>query len=68
MIFDTLKNIERYTSLNQNFQKAFSYLLSTDLSSLEVGKHTIDGEAIIAVVIDEEHKGKENVKLEGHRR
>lgn len=68
MIFDALKNIERYASLHHNFQKAFSYLTSTDLSSLEIGKHKINGEAIIAVVMHEEQKGKDNVTLEGHRR
>jgi len=68
MIFDHLKNIEKYTSLNPNFQKACSYLMSTDLSSLEKGRFEIDGEAVIAVIINDEQKSKENVTLEGHHR
>lgn len=42
MIIDSLQNAARYYSIHPSFQKAFEYLLSTDLAALADEKFTID--------------------------
>jgi len=52
MIVDHLKSASKYTSLNPLFAKAFAYIASVDLSSLEVGKFDIDGDKLRGIVSD----------------
>ena len=44
MILDSLENRARYYALNPRLEKAFDYLLSTDLGALPAGRHAIDGD------------------------
>ena len=39
MILDSLENRARYYALNPRLEKAFDYLLSTDLGALPAGRH-----------------------------
>lgn len=41
MIIDSLENLQKYSSIHPLFTKAFEYLQSTNLNSLEVGKFDI---------------------------
>ena len=41
MILDSLENRARYYALNPRLEKAFDYLLSTDLGALPAGRHAI---------------------------
>ena len=50
MIIDSLKSAARYTSLHPLFAKAFEYLNTTDLSTLEDGKFEIDGDNIRGIM------------------
>ncbi len=50
MIIDSLSSAARYTSLHPLFAKAFEYLNSTDLTSLEDGKFEIDGDNIRGIM------------------
>lgn len=59
MIVDSLSNAGRYAGLNPLFAKAFAYINSVNLASLEVGKFTIDGENLLGIVSD-----KNGVKAE----
>lgn len=70
MIIDSLKNASRYTSLHPHFAKAFNYINSTDLLALEAGKFEIDGEEIMAVVINKAAVTKEEsiAKFECHNK
>lgn len=52
MILDSLTNSDRYAGLNPLFAKAFAYIHSVDLASLEVGKFDIDGENLRGIVSD----------------
>ncbi len=67
MIFDELKNSEFYNGLGEGFVKAFTYLKETDLDSLEVGKHIIDGEDLFIFVNDYSTKNIEEAMWEGHK-
>lgn len=59
MILDSLSNAGKYAGLNPLFAKAFAYISSVDLASLEVGKFDIDGENLRGIVSD-----KNGVKAE----
>ena len=52
MIADSLENLQRYAALNPLFAKAFDYIRSVDLLSLEVGKFDIDGDHLRGIVSD----------------
>ena len=52
MIIDNLSNAYKYASLNPLFAKAFTYINSTDLSSLEVGKFDIEGDDLKGIVAE----------------
>ncbi|MBC7828958.1 MAG: YhcH/YjgK/YiaL family protein [Chitinophagaceae bacterium] len=50
MIIDTIKNAEKYYCVHPLFAKAFEYIRSVDLSTLEDGKYEIDGNNLRAIV------------------
>lgn len=52
MILDNLTAKTKYASLHPLFAKAFAYIDSVDLASLEVGKFDIDGDNIRGIVSD----------------
>ena len=54
MIVDSIQNSSKYTSIHPLFEKAFAYILSTDLLSLEIGKFDIDGDNIRGIVSDKQ--------------
>lgn len=68
MILDSLENRARYYVLNPRLEKAFDYLLSTDLDVLSAGRHAIDGDDIFINVMDVDLKRPADAKLEIHDR
>ncbi|GAC1396786.1 MAG: YhcH/YjgK/YiaL family protein [Sediminibacterium sp.] len=54
MIMDSLRNAARYTGMHPHFAKAFEYINSQDLASLESGKFEIDGDNLRAIVSDKQ--------------
>jgi YhcH/YjgK/YiaL family protein len=50
MIIDSLSSSARYTSLHPLFAKAFEYINSIDLTTLEDGKFDIDGDNIRGIM------------------
>ena len=66
MILDTLQNRERYYSLCPRFQRAFEWLDQTDVASLEVGRHTIDGDDIFVNVSELDLRPRSAAALELH--
>ena len=66
MIFDTLENFGKYTSLNSNFAKVEEFLKSNNLEELDFGKHKISDEVF---VISEKVPAKslEDGVLEAHK-
>ena len=68
MILATLADSGRYSGLHPLFAPAFGFLTGTDLHALELGKHTILGEQIFAIVEACPGRSRAEAKLECHRR
>lgn len=66
MIIDTLDNADKYISLHPRFAKAFEFIKSQNLSSLEPGKFEIDGKDIHASVSLKDGVTREAAKAEAH--
>jgi len=49
MIVDTILNAHKYFSVHPFFKKAFEYIQSTNLDTIEMGKYEIDGENLKAI-------------------
>lgn len=50
------------------YRKALEFIATTDLDSLEPGKHTIDGENLYVNIVDSQLKTPEQARLEVHDR
>ena len=68
MILDTLENAHLYYGLGPKFIKAFEYLNTTDLASLEKGKYEIDGDRIIAIINEYETVDASGEQMESHKK
>jgi YhcH/YjgK/YiaL family protein len=68
MILDLIGNRERYSGLGASIERALEYLADTDFTTLEDGKHPIDGEAIFALVSTYETEPESTRSFEAHRR
>lgn len=66
MIIDKIENAELYYSLSPRLEKAFEFL--RNLSTFTPGKQEIDGENIIAILIDTEGFSEEKAVFESHRK
>ncbi len=52
MIIDSLVNASKSFAVHELFEKAFDYINSVNLETIEVGKYEIDGEDLRAIVSD----------------
>jgi len=68
MIYDTLENARIYANLNPRLEKAFSFLLSTDLAALEPGRMELEGDFIYVLVQEYLSKPESEGKWEAHKR
>ena len=70
MIIDTLANAGKYQCLHPLFERAFEYIASQDLNTLEAGNYEIAGESLKAVLMDKPGKTAEESleKFECHDR
>ena len=50
MIIDTLSHSDKYNAIHPLFAKAFEYIKSQDLTTIEDGKFAIDGDNLKAIV------------------
>ena len=66
MIIDKLQNTSLYTSINPRITQAFEYLKSTNLEKVALGKHSIDGDNVFALVQEYETKSEEDLQMESH--
>jgi biofilm protein TabA len=66
MIIDSLDNIDKYKALHPRFAKAFDYLRTVDLATIEPGKYPVDGTDIHASVSAKQGVTKEAAKFEAH--
>lgn len=67
MVLDTLENSDKYVNLHPSFAKAFEFIKSVDLETIEVGKYEIDGKDVHAAVMVKEGGPAETAKFEAHR-
>ena len=66
MIIDSLTNSDKYTSLHPRFAKAFEWIKSQNLETLEVAKYPIDGPELHAAVSLKDGYTRETAKFECH--
>jgi YhcH/YjgK/YiaL family protein len=67
MILDKLENSDFYSSISNNLKTGFDFLKSTNLLSLETGRHEIDGNEVFALVSEYDSKKPEDCRLEAHQ-
>ena len=65
MIIDSLENLGKYVSVHPLFAKAFDWINSQDLATLEVGKYEID-ENLKAAISNKEGVTPDAAKFECH--
>ena len=68
MIVDRLANLDLYRGLAPRWVKALEFLRDSDLLSLSLGRHDLDGDRLFALVQDYETKPTEQCRWEAHRR
>jgi YhcH/YjgK/YiaL family protein len=68
MIIDTLENASSYFSISPRIAAALKFLSRSDLAQLPVGKHSIDGDNIYALVQEYSTRPREKCGWEAHRR
>jgi YhcH/YjgK/YiaL family protein len=68
MILDTVENSNRYVALNPDFAAAFDFLKNPDVATLSAGRCEVLGKRVFAIVGKDEGKGRENARLEAHRK
>ena len=66
MIIDTLDNADKYISLHPLFAKAFEFIKSQNLDTIEPGKFEIDGKDLHASVSLKDGVKREAAKAEAH--
>jgi YhcH/YjgK/YiaL family protein len=68
MIIDTIENLKLYKGLSENLAKAINYLITNDLSSLEIGKHAIVEDDIFVLMSEYNTKEEVDCKTETHKK
>ncbi len=68
MIVDLLENCNLYSSINSNLDRAFSFLLSNDLASMEPGRLELNGDSLYVLVQHYLSKPESSGKWEAHKR
>jgi biofilm protein TabA len=66
MITSSLSQLFWYKAINPHFVTAIDYILSTNLASLETGRHDIDGDNVFAIVNEYITKPSEECDPESH--
>jgi len=66
MIIDTLANADKYKNTHPLFAKAFAYIKSQQLDTLEPGKYPVDGTDIHASVSNKDGLKAADAKFEAH--
>ena len=67
MIIDTLDNAGKYIHLHPRFEKAFEFIKSQNLETIEPGKFEIEGMDLHAAVSLKDGVTRETAKAEAHK-
>ncbi len=68
MVFDSIKNVENYSNLNERIKKALKYITENDFTKMENGRVDIDGDNVFAVIQSYETKPIEKGRWEAHKK
>jgi len=68
MILDRLENAKRYVPVHPGFDAAFNFLKQNALAEFKEGKKNIDGDRLFALAVTTKGKGRQDARLESHRR
>lgn len=68
MVIDQLANAHHYRPLGPRIARVLDFLLNTDPSGLELGRHEIEGDNVYALVSEYVSKRQEEGRWEAHRR
>lgn len=66
MILDDVSNLQAYISLNPRFERVVRFLEQTDLATLPVGHHPIEGEEIFVNIVECGPKSRTEAAIETH--
>ncbi|MDR0413703.1 MAG: YhcH/YjgK/YiaL family protein [Dysgonamonadaceae bacterium] len=66
MIIDSISGLKHYCQMNERFEKAFAFLCSNDIASLQTGRYEIDGDNVYATVSENNLKNTVDARLEVH--
>lgn len=67
MIFGNISQEKRYTYLEKNILRCFSYMKENDLSAFDKGSYEINGQQLFVNVVEYETTTAENRFWEAHR-
>jgi biofilm protein TabA len=68
ILIDQLINAQRYYQLHSAFEKAFSFLLQSNLAEQSIGRHDIDGNNLYCLIQKGPGRSRTEAKLEAHRK
>ena len=68
MLYDTLENLNQYTGLFPNLDKAIDFIEDNDVSALPLGRTEIDGDDVYVTVMEAEPTSGEGRAFETHSR
>jgi YhcH/YjgK/YiaL family protein len=68
MILDSISNYRHYAGISPLFSKAFNYLTQTDLNTLALGKHLIEGDDLFVIIMEYDSKPASECIMESHRK
>lgn len=68
MFLDRLTQAQHYAAYHPGFRQAFAFLAEEGVCRLAPGRHTVEGERLYVVIVQAEGRGKEQARLETHRR
>lgn len=68
MVLDHVAYAGLYAGLSPDLRRALDHLASTNWSDVPIGRHAIDGDALVAIVSDYETQSADRVPWEAHRR
>ena len=67
MIFDNIKNCEKYCGCHAKFEEAFAFIKRAVDENLPAGRYELDATALFAFIQEYETKLPEESQFEGHR-
>jgi YhcH/YjgK/YiaL family protein len=68
MILDDFKNYQLFVHLGPLFKTAFEFIEKTDLMSLPLGKHSIQGDDLFVILMEYETKDPSQAIMENHKK